>query len=35
MVKAVKRAINILYIPVLTPVAFAKVSSKVMANNLL
>ena len=35
MVRAVKNAISILYALVFTPAAFAKVSSKVMANNLL
>ena len=35
MVRAVKRAMSILYSPVFIPLAFAKVSSKVTANNLL
>jgi hypothetical protein len=35
MVRAVKRAMSILYSPVLIPLAFAKVSSKVTENNLL
>ena len=34
IVRAVKKAISILYTPVLIPPAFAKVSSKVMINNL-
>ena len=35
MVRAVKKAMSILYSPVFIPLAFAKVSSKVTANNLL
>ena len=34
IVRAVKKAISILYKPVFIPVALAKVSSKVMTNNL-